>query len=139
MANNVSATHTGWHFDRVNARLDYYYQGTRVGAIDANSVDPAFSLAVTGAINATTTVTAGTGLTVTTGNTTNSAGDVRVTVGNVRLGVVSTFGTTQPTSAVVMKSGTAPEGAITTSGSIQATDTVVTKCIADGTVSNVET
>ena len=133
MANAVSPTHKGWDYDPVNARLDFYYQGTRVGHINASGLTTAAALA------ATTTITAGTGLTVTTGNTVNSAGDVRVTVGNVRLGVVSAFASTQPTSAVVMKSGTAPAGAIATSGSIQATDTVVTKCIADGTVSNVET
>jgi hypothetical protein len=76
--------------------------------------------------------TAGTGLVVT-------AGDAKVTAGNVRLGVISAFATTEPTSAVVMKTGTAPVGAITTSGGIYSSSTVVRKVIADGTNSNVET
>lgn len=97
------------------------------------------SLAVTGAMSSTTTITAGTGLTVTTGNTVNTAGDERITAGNLRLGVVSAFATTEPTSAVVMKQGTAFAGAITTSGGIMSNGTVVRKIIADGTVSNVET
>ena len=129
----ISAIHNGWDWDPGNSRLDFYYRGTRVGHINSSGLTSAAALV------ATTTVTAGTGLTVTTGNTTNTAGDVRVTAGNVRLGVVSAFVTTEPTSALVMKSGTAFAGAIATSGGIQATDTVVTKIIADGTVSNVET
>jgi uncharacterized protein with beta-barrel porin domain len=133
MANAVSPTHKGWDYDPVNARLDFYYQGTRVGHINGSGLTAAAALV------ATTTVTAGTGLTVTTGNTVNTAGDVRVTAGNVRLGAVSAFATTEPTSAVVMKQGTAPVGAITTSGGIFSDGTVVKKIIAAGTVSNVET
>lgn len=129
----VSTIHNGFRWDRDNARLDVYYRGTRIGHFNSSGFTSVLAIA------ATTTVTAGTGLTVTTGNTTNTAGDVRVTAGNVRLGVVSTFMTTEPTSALVMKSGTAFAGAIATSGGIQSTDTVVTKIIADGTVSNVET
>lgn len=129
----ISGLHNGWDWDPDNSRLNFYYRGTRVGHINASGLTAAAALV------ATTTVTAGTGLTVTTGNTTNTAGDVRVTAGNVRLGAVSAFATTEPTSAVVMKSGTAFAGAITTSGGIQSTDTVVTKIIADGTVSNIET
>ena len=34
----VSATHTGWRRDRTNSRLDFYYQGTRVGDISAKGV-----------------------------------------------------------------------------------------------------
>lgn len=129
----VPVIQNGFRWDRDNARLDVYYRGTRVGHFNASG------FSVEGALSASSTVTAGTGLTVTAGNTTNSAGDVRVTAGNVRLGVVSTFMTTEPTSAIVFKSGTAFAGAITTSGGLQSTDTVVTKIIADGTVSNVET
>ena len=32
----VSGTHTGWRYDPDNARLDYYYRGTRVGSINAS-------------------------------------------------------------------------------------------------------
>ncbi len=32
----VSSTHTGWRRDDENSRLDYYYEGTRIGHIDAN-------------------------------------------------------------------------------------------------------
>ena len=133
MANAVSQVHRGWDWDPVNTRLDFYYNTTRVGHINASGLTTA------AAIVATTTVTAGTGLSVTTGNNTTVAGDDRVTAGNVRLGVVSAFATTEPTSAVVMKQGTAFAGAITTSGGIMSNGTVVRKIIADGTVSNVET
>ena len=133
MANAVSQVHRGWDWDPVNTRLDFYYNTTRVGHINASGLTTA------AAIVATTTVTAGTGLSVTTGNNTTVAGDDRVTAGNVRLGVVSAFATTEPTSAVVMKTGTAPAGAITTSGGIFSSATVVRKMIAAGTVSNVET
>ena len=133
MANAVAPTHKGWDYDPVNARLDFYYQGTRVGHINGSGLTTVAVLA------SGTTVTAATGLTVTTGNTVNTAGDVRVTVGNVRLGVVSAFATTEPTSAVVMKQGTAPVGAVATSGGIFSDGTVVKKIIADGTASNVET
>ncbi len=34
----VSSTHTGWRRDVDNARLDMYYEGTRVGHIDANGL-----------------------------------------------------------------------------------------------------
>jgi len=40
----VSTTHTGWHYDVDNSRLDFYYRGTRVGHINASGLD----LAVTG-------------------------------------------------------------------------------------------
>ncbi len=140
----------GWKFDPTNSRLDFYYNETRAGHINATTLAVTGILTVAGATTltgnatfaGTTTstglVTASAALTVAAGNTTNSLGDNRVTVGNVRLGAVETFGTTQPTSALVMKSGTAPEGAITTSGGLMSTDTVITKVIADGTVSNVE-
>ena len=122
MATLPSGTnYSGWHYDADNARLDYYYRGTRTGHITA------------------TTLTNAVGITATTGNIIATAGDVRVTAANVRLGAVETFGTTEPTSAIVFKSGTAVAAAITTSGGLQATDTVVTKIIAAGTVSNVET
>jgi hypothetical protein len=128
-----SGTHNGWNWDRANGRLNFYYRGTRVGHINASGLNGALALA------ATTTVTAGTGATVTTGNSVNTAGDERITAGNLRLGAVSTFATTEPTSAVVMKQGTAPAGAITTSGAIHSTATIVQKIIADGTVSNILT
>lgn len=129
----ASGNATGWIRDRGNSRLDFYYEGTRIGHIDANGLTSASALA------ATTTVTGGTGVTATTGNVTATAGDVRVTAGNVRLGAVSAFGTTEPVSAVVMKVGTAPAGAITTSGGIFTDGTTVKKIIANGTVSDVQT
>jgi len=112
----VSSTQNGFHWDRANSRLDLYYRGTKCGYFDGSLL----------------TVEGATGLTVT-------AGDLRVTAGNSRLGAVSAFATTQPTSALVMKQGTAPSGAVATSGGIFADGTVVKKIIAAGTVSNVET
>ena len=125
--------YSGWFRDQINSALELYYNDTLVAAVTAGS------LAITGAASATTTVTAGTGLTVTTGNSVVTAGDLRVTTGNERLGAVETFATTEPTSALVMKVGTAPVGAITTSGALFSSSTVVRKLIADGTASNVET
>lgn len=130
---DATQTQTGWHYDPANSRLNFYYQGTRVGHIASAGVTS------TAALDATTTITAGTGLTVTTGNAVVTAGDARVTAGNVRLGAVSAFATTEPTSAVVMKAGTEFAGAITTSGGIMSSATVVRKVIAAGTVSNIET
>jgi hypothetical protein len=123
----VSGRHSGWRLDPSVPRLDYYFAGTRVGHIVASG----FSSAAT--------ITAATGLTVTTGNTVNTAGDERITAGNLRLGAVSAFATTEPTSAIVFKVGTAPAGAITTSAGIFTEGTVMRKIIAAGTVSNIET
>jgi hypothetical protein len=128
----ASSIHNGWRYDPVNSRLDFYYRGTRVGAIDATGIS---SLVVA----SDGVVTGATGVTATTGNVLATAGDVRATVGNVRLGVVSAFATTEPTSAVVMKQGTAFAGAITTSAGIMSNGTLVRKIIADGTVSDVQT
>ena len=131
----ASGPHTGWRRDVNNSRLDFYYRWTRIGHINASGLTGALALA------ATTTVTAGTGLTVTTGNGVVTAGDLRVTAGNERLGAVSTFASTEPTSTLVMKVGTNPVGAITTSGAIFCTTggATISKIIADGTVSQVET
>ena len=126
--------YTGLWRDMVNNTIELYHNGTLLAAYSASTPN-----AVTGALSASTTVTAGTGLVATTGNATVTAGDVRVTAGNVRLGAVETFVTTEPTSAIVFKQGTAFAGAITTSGGLQSSATVVTKIIAAGTVSNVET
>jgi hypothetical protein len=131
--NPVSPTHNGWHWSDDDARLNFYYRGTRAGHITAAGLVPV------AAFTATTTVTAGTGSTTTTGNTVNTAGDVRVTAGNVRLGVVSAFASTEPTSTIVFKQGTAPVGAVATSGALYTNGTVMLKMIADGTASNVET
>ena len=122
----ASGRHTGWYFDVANSRLDFYYRGTRVGSIDANSLDPAQNTSVTGTIVASAQIS-------------NTTGDIRAAAGNLRLGVVSTFATTEPTEAVVMKQGTQPSGAITTSGVLYSTATVVGKMIANGTNTNVET
>ena len=126
-----SGKHNGWNWDRTNGRLYFYYQGSAVGYIDASGL--------TAALTSGTTVTATTGATTTTGNNLNSAGDERITAGNLRLGAVSAFANTEPTSAVVMKAGTPPAGSITTSGGVFASATVVRKIIAASTVSNIET
>ena len=128
-----SGKHNGWNWDRTNGRLDFYYLGTRVGHITAAG------LTTVAAMSAGSTVTAGTGITTTTGNNLNSAGDERITAGNLRLGAVSAFANTEPTSAVVMKAGTPPAGSITTSGGVFASATVVRKIIAASTVTNIET
>ena len=130
----AGSRYSGLWRDQVNNTIELYHNGTLLASYSASTPN-----AITGAISATTTITAGTGITATTGNVTATAGDVRVTAGNVRCGAVSAFATTEPTSAIVFKSGTAFAGAITTSGGLQSTDTVVTKIIANGTVSNVET
>ena len=135
----ASARYTGWYRDQVNGRLEVYYNGTKVAEASAAAFAVTGALSATTTLAATTTITAGTGLTVTTGNAVVSAGDARVTAGNLRLGAVSAFATTEPTSAVVMKTGTAPSGAITTSGGIFTDGTTVKKIIADGTVSDVQT
>lgn len=149
---NISGKENGWNYDPTNSRLDFYYQGTRVGAITATTFSRLSSLAITGSlsvtgaitagssIDATTTITAGTGLTVTTGNAVNTAGDTRNTAGNTRLGAVAAFATTEPTSAVVMNVGTNPVGAIATSGAVFVTTggATISKIIADGTVSQIE-
>ena len=129
----LSSKHSGWFNDAKNSRLEAYYLGNKIAEASTTVFTP------TGALSTGTTITAGTGLTVTTGNSTVTAGDLRITAGNLRLGAVETFVTTEPTSAVVMKTGTAPAGAITTSGGIFSSATVVRKIIAAGTVSNVET
>jgi len=125
--------------DRVNSRVAINYAGTRFLSGTAAGVDIPGTLAVTGASTLTGLLTASAAATVTTGNLTTTAGDNRVTAGNVRLGVVSAFGTTEPTSWVVCKSGTQPAGAITTSGGIGSDATTVQKIIAAGTINNVET
>lgn len=33
-----SSTYSGWYYDAVNSRLEYYYRGTKVGHIDANGM-----------------------------------------------------------------------------------------------------
>ncbi len=140
----------GWKFDPTNSRLDFYYNGTRIGHINATTMALTGILTVAGAstltgnvaaagtLTSTGLLTASAAATVTTGNLTTSGGDERVTAGNVRLGVVSTFGTTEPTSAIVFKVGTAPVGAITTSGGIFTDGTVMRKIIAAGTASNIQ-
>ena len=159
----VSATHNGWRWDRANTRLDFYYRGTRAGDITATGLNVTGILAVAGAATVTGAFTASAGATVTgalavsttatvtglltasaaatvtTGNLTTTAGDNRVTAGNVRLGAVSAFATTEPTSWIVFKAGTQPAGAITTSSGLGANATTVQKIIAAGTINNVET
>lgn len=134
----VGARTVGFKRDPGNGALGVYLNGTRVGSVTATNLG--LPLAGASTLAATTTVTAGTGLTVTAGNYTQTASDHRVTAGNVRLGAVSTFATTEPTSAYVMKEGTNPAGAITTSSGIFVTTggATVSKIIADGTVTQIE-
>jgi hypothetical protein len=151
----MAAKTYGFHRDPATGLLGVYVAGVLIGTLSATNlglpIAATGALVATGAITAgdvvatttltaTTTMTAGTGLTVTTGNNTNTAGDHRVTAGNVRLGVVSAFATTEPTSAYVMKVGTNPVGAITTSGGVFTTTAGATlsKIIAAGTVSQIE-
>ena len=131
MANPVSQVHTGWHWSDDDARLNFYYRGTRCGHITATAIVAAAAISDLG------TLTSGTATTVTTGNTVNSAGDFRCTAGNMRLGAVTAFDTTEPTSAVVFKVGTAPVGAILTSSGFFTDGTVINKIIAAGTVANI--
>lgn len=153
----VSGTFSGFKKNPGSSRLDIYYRGTLVGTASASSFGSVGTMVTTSltstttitsgtstsagtSIAATTTLTAGTGLTVTTGNATNTAGDSRITAGNLRLGAVSAFATTEPTSAAVMKVGTAPVGAITQSGAVYITTggATIDKIIADGTATQIE-
>lgn len=128
-----SGSESGFDWDSANSRLDVWYRGSRAGSLTGTSFTGVLGL------SSGTTITATTGLTVTTGNSVNTAGDERITAGNLRLGAVETFVTTQPTSAIVMKAGTAPDGAVTTSGAIFTDGTTVKKMIAAGTVSDIQT
>lgn len=149
---SASGTYTGFKKNVSTGRLEIWYRGNRVAQANATDfgmvgtvTDGALSSTTTitsgTATIATTTVTAGTGLTVTTGNATNSAGDSRITAGNLRLGAISTFAMTEPTSAAVMKVGTNPVGAIATSGAVFVTTggATISKIIADGTVNTIQT
>lgn len=135
----TGARTTGWHRAAGKGNLELYYNGTRVGTINATSLN--LPLAPTLALTATTTITAGTGVSVTTGNYTQTASDYMVTAGNARLGAIQTFATTEPTSAVVLTEGTNPVGAITTSSGVFCTTggATISKIIAAGTVSQIET
>jgi len=133
----VSANHNGWRYDPANSRLDFYYRGTRVGAISATDIASAGTITATGGISGTTWTGSG-------DVTLSGAGsDFISAAGNVQIGNPGAFATTQPQGAVVMGgaslSGIAPVGAITTAGAVFASDTVVRKIIAAGTASNVET
>jgi hypothetical protein len=146
----VGKSFTGFRKNAAAGRLDIYYNGTLVGTANGTSFGAA-GLVTSGALESTTSITAGTALiatetltsgtalTVTTGNSVNTAGDERITAGNLRLGAVETFLTTEPTSALVMKVGTAPAGAIATSGGVFTDGTTIKKIIAAGTVSNIQT
>jgi len=147
----TSSIHRGFKFDRTNARLNLLFNGTTGAHYNATAFTATGTFTATGAVTMSAAATVGTTLTVTglltasaaatvtTGNLTTTAGDNRVTAGNVRLGAVATFGTTEPTSWIVFKSGTQPAGAITTSGGLGANDTTVQKIIAASTINNVET
>jgi len=117
------ALRRGFKWDATNSRLSVYVDGTEVARLD----------------NADPYITSLNGLTVTTGNLINTAGDHRITAGNYRLGAVSPFSTTEPTSAMCFyDAATAPVGTITTSSVLYAAAGVLRKLIADGTDSAVE-
>lgn len=120
--------------DQLNNTVELYHNGTLLQAFSASVPS-----AVTGAFTATTTITAGTGITATTGNVTITSGDLRNTAGNNRLGAVSAFASTEPVSATVWKVGTAPAGAITTSCGAFTDGTTLKKIIAASTVSDIQT
>ena len=44
----VSKTHTGWRRDKNNSRLDYYYEGSRIGHIDASGLTVAAGFEILG-------------------------------------------------------------------------------------------
>jgi hypothetical protein len=134
----VSATHTGWHYEPANSRLNFYYRGTRVGHIADTAMRLVGTLTVDGASTLTGAVAGAADITLT-----GAGVDYISASGNAQLGNPGTFASTQPQGAVVMGgsslNGVAPAGAITTAGAVFASDTVVRKIIADGTASNVET
>lgn len=45
----ISSTHTGWRRDRTNSRLDFFFEGTRQGHIDATGMVVTGTLTTTGA------------------------------------------------------------------------------------------
>jgi hypothetical protein len=49
----VSSRHTGWRLDPANDRLDIYYEGTRVGHIDATALAVALNQTITGTLGVT--------------------------------------------------------------------------------------
>jgi|SRR3990170_6465757 len=117
-----SARQRGWYLDSSSSaapRLVAVFNGTEIFDFDGNDLTVAQAMS-------TVAITAATG-------------DVNVTVGNFRAGVVSAFATTEPTSWLVCKAGTQPAGAIATSGGVGANATTVQKIIAAGTINNVET
>ena len=116
------AAHSGWYRDGVNALLEWYHNGTKVGQASGSAVT------MSGAVTNTGVTTA--------------AAELRVNNGfNIRLGGhTDTFASTEPTNALVMKVGTNPAGAITTSGAIFITTggATISKIIAANTVSQIE-
>lgn len=147
----AGSRYTGLWRDMVNNNIELYHNGTLINSFSASTPN-----AVTGALSATTTITAGTNLVATAGSVsagttvtatlgaiTATNGNFVSTVGNAMLGTPSVFATTQPQGAVCMggttKTGIAPVGTTATSAAIFASDTVVRKILADGTASNVET
>ena len=47
----VSATHRGWRFDRENARLDFFFNGTRAGHITATGLTTTGSFTLTDSVD----------------------------------------------------------------------------------------
>lgn len=71
----ASSSRNGWNYDSENARLDFGYQGARVGHISASGLTMAAGLGLT---------VSDTGLTITSGGITITAGGLLVTAGRIR-------------------------------------------------------
>jgi len=91
----TSPTHTGWHLDGPNSRLSFYYQGTRVGHIDANGLTVVTDLDQSDSGSVTQATDKGTGVTLN-----NRAGVI--TTNNAALAAAAevTFTVTNSTVAI---------------------------------------
>ena len=81
----------GWKFDEANNRLEFYYDGTKVGHIDATNFVVSVAQSMTGGLTIATsglTVTSG-GATITAGDLTVTAGDAIVTAGALKVNVAA--------------------------------------------------
>ena len=79
----ASSRHTGWYKDAANARLDFYYEGTRVGHINGTSFVTALAQTVTGALTQTGVATFAVGSAWTTGDLGMVAGTLDLQDGGV--------------------------------------------------------
>lgn len=59
MATNLaSLSQTGWHYDPDNTRVDFYYQGTRGGHINASGASFTGTVSITGILTASAGIVA---------------------------------------------------------------------------------